>query len=328
MVDGLIYQRADDPGRLLPPSCRFVHADVRDPDALGKALTGADAVVHMGGLVGEPACAVDERLSVELNFGSPVLAAAAARACGVPHYVLFSSCSVYGRHEGTVTEDTEPNPLGVYARTKVLAERHVADVLRDQADVTTLRLATVHGRSLRQRLDSVVNRMTAQAAATGRVPLNGGSQRRPLVHVADVAAVLTVALERPAGHRTLNVGADRENHTIRQVAETIAELVPGATIDAGPERDEADARDYRTSFARLTAFAPGTCTIPLATGVSEIAEAVITGQVTDPDHAEYDNFKGLKLCHSAGRLCMLKSPELNRLHAVYTHAIKGGDRDR
>src|SRR5690606_36533452 len=144
----------------------FIQADLRNPDALRQALTGADAVVHMGGLVGEPACALDERLAVELNFASPALAAATARDLGVPHYVLFSSCSVYGQREGTVDEDTAPHPLGVYARTKVLAEQHVAEVLNGRASVTVLRLATVHGRSPRQRLDSVVNRMTAQAVAT------------------------------------------------------------------------------------------------------------------------------------------------------------------
>ncbi|MCD0450156.1 NAD(P)-dependent oxidoreductase [Actinocorallia sp. API 0066] len=328
VVDGLVYRRAEDPRCLLPSACRFIHADLRDPDVLSEALAGADAVVHMGGLVGEPACAVDERLSVELNFSSPVMAAHTALACGVPHYVLFSSCSVYGRHEETVTEDTEPRPLGVYARTKALAERHVTHVLRDQADVTTLRLATVHGASPRQRLDSVVNRMAAQAAARGRVPLNGGSQRRPLVHVADVAAVLAAVLERPAGRRTLNVGSDRENHTIRRIAETVAELVPGTVIDVGPERDEADARDYRTSFARLGAFAPDTCTTPLTTGVSEIAEALATRQITDPDHPEYDNLKGLRLRHATGRLRALKSPELNRLHDLYARATVDGDRGR
>lgn len=165
-VDGLIYQRDDDPHRLLPTVTNFVHADLRDPAALRRAMTGADAVVHLGGLVGEPACAVDERLAVELNYASPVIAAEAVATAGIAHYVLFSSCSVYGSRDGTVDEDTAPNPLGIYARTKILAEQRLGTLLEGRADLTVLRLATVHGRSPRQRLDSVVNRMTAQAVAT------------------------------------------------------------------------------------------------------------------------------------------------------------------
>ncbi|GAA0367321.1 NAD(P)-dependent oxidoreductase [Actinoallomurus spadix] len=318
VVDGLIYQRDDDPQRLLPTVSAFVHADLRDSAALHRALAGADAVVHMGGLVGEPACAVDERLAAELNFASPALAAAAARDLGVSHYVLFSSCSVYGQHEGTVDEDTEPNPLGIYARTKVLAEQYVRQALAGHATVTVLRLATVHGRSPRQRLDSVVNRMTAQAIATGCIPLNGGAQRRPLVHVTDVAEVLSAVLTHPHGYRVFNVGADRENYTIAQIAATVARAVPGARIDRGPERDEADARDYRTSFRRLADVFPGACPTPLIDGVRQIAEAMTDRQITDPDLPEYDNLHGLLACRATGRLQPLRSSECDPLFQEYT----------
>ncbi|KAB7835574.1 NAD-dependent epimerase/dehydratase family protein [Streptomyces mobaraensis] len=319
VVDGLIYQRGDDPARLLPTASAFVNADLRDPDALRRAATGADAVVHLGGLVGEPACALDETLAVELNYASPVLAAEAARAAGVRHYVFFSSCSVYGHHAGTVDEDTTPNPLGVYARTKVLAERTLACLMGDQA-LTVLRLATVHGRSPRQRLDSVANRMTAQALATGRIPLNGGRQRRPLVHVTDVADILARVITTPDGHRTFNVGADRENYTIAEIAAAVQQTVPGTRIDAGPERDEADARDYRTSFARLATAFPGACPTTLAHGIREVADAVKAKELDEPDLPEYDNLAGLKNSLADARIRALRSDDCTRLHADYEHA--------
>ncbi|MFD4476033.1 NAD-dependent epimerase/dehydratase family protein [Streptomyces sp. NPDC058471] len=319
VVDGLIYQRGDDPARLLPTTSAFIHADLRDPQALRRAVSGADAVVHLGGLVGEPACALDERLAVELNYASPVLAAMEARAAGVAHYVFFSSCSVYGSHDGTVDEDTTPNPLGIYARTKVLAERTLADLMDGRA-LTVLRLATVHGRSPRQRLDSVANRMTAQALATGRIPLNGGGQRRPLVHIADVADTLAQVLTTPEGHRTFNVGADRENYTIAEIAATVQQAVPGCRIDAGPERDEADARDYRTSFARLATAFPGACPTSLAQGVREVADAVQAKELDHPDLPEYDNLAGLKNSLAEGRISALADDDCTRLHADYATA--------
>ncbi|TLS46088.1 SDR family oxidoreductase [Streptomyces montanus] len=316
VVDGLIYQRGDDPIRILPTASAFVNADLRDPAALRAAATGADAVVHLGGLVGEPACALDETLAVELNYAAPVLAAEAARAADVGHYVFFSSCSVYGSREGTVDEDTAPNPLGIYARTKVLAERTLAGLM-DGQDLTVLRLATVHGRSPRQRLDSVANRMTAQAVATGRIPLNGGGQRRPLVHVADVADVLAKVLTAPSGHQTFNVGANAENFTIADIARTVEQTVPGTRIDRGPERDEADARDYDTRFDRLATAFPGSCPTTLAHGVREVAEAVESKELDDPDLPEYDNLVGLKTSLAAGRIHALGSDDCTRLNADY-----------
>lgn len=325
VVDGLIYHRDDDPRRLLPTANIFIRADLRDTETLRRAAAGADAIVHLGGVVGEPASALDERLAVELNYASPVLAGAAAVAADVPHYVLFSSCSVYGSREGTVDEDTDPNPLGIYARTKVLAEQRLTALLAGRADLTVLRLATVHGASPRQRLDSVVNRMTAHAAATGRIPLNGGVQRRPLVHVADVAEVLAAVLHNPDPLRVLNVGADRENYTIAEIAETVAAVVPGARIDRGPERDEADARDYRASFARLAGLFPGACSTRLRDGVREIADAITDRTLGDPALPEYDNLAGLRACHRDGRIRAMRTADCDRLYTDYTSTYATGD---
>ncbi|MFF2618854.1 NAD-dependent epimerase/dehydratase family protein [Kitasatospora sp. NPDC058046] len=319
VVDGLIYRPGDDPADLLPSGADFIRADLRDPKALGTAADGADAVVHLGGLVGEPACAGDEQLAVELNYASPVLAAEAALTMGVPHYVFFSSCSVYGSREGVVDEDTAPNPLGIYARTKVLAERRLAGLFAGAGALTVLRLATVHGLSPRPRLDSVANKMTARAAASGRIPLNGGRQRRPLVHVRDVADVLAAVLANPQD-LVLNVGADAENYTIGEIAHTVAATVAGSGIDYGPERDEADARDYRTSFALLEALLPGACRRTLADGVAEIAAAVASGRLGDVDAPEYDNHCGLLAARSTGRLAVAATADCLRLHTEYTAA--------
>lgn len=316
VVDGLIYHRGDDPALLVPTATDFIHGDLRDPNTLGEAVQGADVVVHLGGLVGEPACAVDERLAVELNYASPILAAEAAREAGVGHYVFFSSCSIYGQHEGTVDESTDPNPLGIYATTKVLAERRLAAML-DRMALTVLRLATVHGRSPRQRLDSVANRMTAQAVVTGRIPLNGGAQRRPLVHVADVAEILAGVLNTPHGHRVFNVGADRANFTIADIAETVQRTIPGTKTDRGPERDETDARDYRTSFDLLAKAFPGACPTWLHDGIREIADAVENGRLGDPNRPEYDNLAGLTLARDGGHIAALRTPECDRLYDEY-----------
>ncbi|MFD7908618.1 NAD-dependent epimerase/dehydratase family protein [Kitasatospora sp. NPDC059747] len=319
VVDGLIYNRGDHPGRLLPSAATFVPGDLRDPELLAGVCDGADAVVHLGGIVGEPACRLDEELAVELNYAAPMIAAEAAAGASVGQYVFFSSCSVYGQHEGTVDEYTEPNPLGIYARTKVLAERRLPDALAEVAALTSLRLATVHGPSPRQRLDSVVNSMASRAVATGRIPLNGGAQRRPLVHVGDVVRVLAAVLDKDLTG-AWNVGSDQENHTIAEIAETVAAIVPGSKIQRGPERDEADARDYRVSFTRLQQYLPGLCPTTLEDGVQEIVDLLVTRQIADPEETQYDNHRGLAAAFTAGKVRSVRTPECRRYLAEYTAA--------
>lgn len=320
VVDNMVYAHAGRVDRA-PDGADFRKADFRDPDVLRAALEGADAVVHLGGLVGEPACAVDEELAVQLNYAAPVLAAEIAVEAGVGKYVFLSTCSVYGRQKDVlVTEDVEPAPLSVYARTKLLAEEHLAEVCRGEIELTTLRLSTVFGLSPRMRLDSVVNSMTSRAVVKAVVPLRGGGQWRPLVHVADVADVVRRALTaEPAGEATvLNVGSDGQNHSIKQIAEAVVSSVPGARIDE--QEDAEDRRDYRVSFELVARRFPGSCTTTLEAGIREIAGAIERGELGDPDRVEYDNLRGLRLALEERRIAVVASEPMKRLAGDYATA--------
>ncbi len=135
-----------------------------------------------------------------------------------------------------------------------------------------------------------------------------------------MAEVLAATLNTPERQRIFNVGSDRENFTITEIAETVEAAVPGSQIHRGPERDEADARDYRTSFARLAAAFPDTCCTRLRDGVRDIAQAVATKEVADPDLPEYDNYKGLMASRSAGHISAVRSAACERLHTEYESA--------
>ena len=67
VLDGLLY--GDDSIRDLYDRPRFdlIHEDVRNIEAGIRAMQYADAVVHLGALVGDPACALDEKLTLEIN---------------------------------------------------------------------------------------------------------------------------------------------------------------------------------------------------------------------------------------------------------------------
>ncbi|MGC5033394.1 NAD-dependent epimerase/dehydratase family protein [Micromonospora sp. DT229] len=324
-ADDLIYAR--DPEAHPATRTTLIRGDYRDEELLRRVLRGADAVVHLGGLVGEPACAVDEVLSVELNFAAAVLAGEVAVEVGVPRYIFLSTCSVYGRQEGLVNEGTRPNPLSVYAWTKLAAEHQLAEIIQGNAHLVVLRLATVFGLSPRMRLDSVVNSMTSRAATTGEIPLTGGSAWRPLVYVGDVADCVRRLVEAPppapsGAPLILNVGSDASNHTIADIARTVQEHVPAARIRLqGTVQDE---RDYRVSFEHISRVLPGACQTPITSGIEEIAAAVRAGRFTDPDAIEFNNLRGLRAALAEGRTAALRNGAMERLRKDYEARVEAG----
>ena len=48
----------------------IIEGDFRKIDDLVVAISGCDALIHLGGIVGDPACSVDESLTKEVNLNS------------------------------------------------------------------------------------------------------------------------------------------------------------------------------------------------------------------------------------------------------------------
>jgi nucleoside-diphosphate-sugar epimerase len=228
--------------------------DARSVDDVLEAIEGVDAVVHLGGIVGDPATALDPRKTLEYNLHSTQLLASICKYHGLNRFLFASTCSVYGRTDGAgrCTEDDALNPVSLYARAKIQSERALRDLADERFAPTILRMATVYGYSPRMRFDLVGNVLPAKAHERGVVPVFGGDQYRPNVHVEDVARAyrdcLTAPFEDVAGE-TFNVGSNEQNYRIDELATVVADAFPEAEIEYHDDRT--DERSYRVEFAKL-----------------------------------------------------------------------------
>jgi nucleoside-diphosphate-sugar epimerase len=222
-------------------------------------LAGYDAVVHMAELSNDP---IGDRIgdvTYDINHHGSVALASAAKRAGVSRFVYMSSCSVYGVADGTVDETSPTDPQTAYARCKALVERDVTALADDDFSPTFLRNATAFGASPRQRFDIVLNNLAGLAWTTHRIAMTSdGTPWRPLVHGLDIAKAIRAVLDadREAVHnQVLNVGADSNNYTVREIAETVGAEFPGCEVSFG--EPSADNRSYRVSFAKIRQVLPG-----------------------------------------------------------------------
>ena len=231
--------------------------DVRNvPDVL---FHGVDAVVHLAAISNDPMGSRFEAVTEAINRDASLRVADQAHRAGVRSFVFASSCSVYGYAEGGARRETDGvDPLTAYARSKVGTEEGLRQ--RDLAGmtVTCLRFATACGMSDRLRLDLVLNDFVASALATGQVTvLSDGTPWRPLIDVRDMARAIDWAITRRSGNPFLvvNAGSDERNQQVRELAEAVAEAVPGTRVsiaaDAPPDR-----RSYRVDFSLFRSLAP------------------------------------------------------------------------
>ncbi len=294
VMDALMYGDEGIRHVAARPGFRLVRGDLRDIETVIRACARADAVVHLGALVGDPACALDEKTTLEVNRDATGAAARIARALGVRRFVFASTCGVYGACDGLLTEDSLVSPLSVYARSKAESEDLLLPMTGPDFSPTVLRFGTLFGQSFRERFDLVVNLLAAKAVVEGEITITGGAQWRPFVHVADVADAVLRCLQAPTGvvgGRVYNVGSDEQNHRLADVAAVVAEVVPGVRVRFGPATDTE--ADYHVSFARIRGELGFHPSRGLADGIREVAEAVRAGLVGDYSDARYSNYKAL-----------------------------------
>lgn len=235
-------------------------ADVRKFPA--HLLEGLDAIVHLAAISNDPMGNLYEQVTLEINHQATVELACKAKAAGVKSFIFASSCSIYGAAEGGPrTEDAPVNPLTAYARSKVFAERDLQPLAGGGFTVTCLRFATACGWSDRLRLDLVLNDFVAGAVSAHRISiLSDGTPWRPLIHVEDMARACDWAIGRPAApggdFLAVNVGCDRSNYQVRELAEAVARVIPDTVVQIN-ENAPPDKRSYRVDFDLYRQLAPG-----------------------------------------------------------------------
>ena len=125
-------------------------------------------------------------------------------------------------------------------------------------DFTTviIRPATVCGYSPRMRLDLSVNILTNLAINKGVITVFGGSQKRPNIHIDDIAELYVMLLEFPKEKIDGEVfNAGYENFTIAQISEMVRKVVEEQFPEKAPIRVETtpsnDLRSYHVSSRKI-----------------------------------------------------------------------------
>ncbi len=276
------------------PSFDLLQGDFRHIHTVVRATKDIDAIVHLGAIVGDSACSIDQDLTIEINLRATRTIAEVGKGFGVKRFIFASTCSVYGASDQVLDERSALRPVSLYARTKIESEKVLLSLADAAFSPIILRFGTIYGLSGRPRFDLVVNLLAAKAVQDGEAGIFGGAQWRPFVHVKDVAEAILLALQAPLPSvhaQIFNVGSNEQNYQIAELGPIIQKMVPTARIVTQAKEDD---RNYHVRFDKIyntLGFRPR---YTLRDGVQEIIHACATGRIADYRHPRYSNFSFLK----------------------------------
>jgi nucleoside-diphosphate-sugar epimerase len=304
VLDVMLHGQEDVAAALQARGTEVVRGDIRDGEARRRALDGADALVHLAAIVGDPACARNPQESQDVNVGGSRALVNDVAALSVERVVFASTCSNYGRMADPtvpIDETGDLAPVSLYAEQKVGIEQALLMDAPDGVQPTCLRFATVYGAAPRMRFDLTINEFTRDLWAGRPLEVFGERFWRPYVHVRDagraVSLVLSQAPERVAGE-VFNVGHSDENYRKLDLVHLITGRLGRGEVEY-VHRDE-DPRDYKVSFEKVRSRLGFEPRMRVPDGVNELVEALESQVFGDPFDLRHSNLTSRRPDRRAG----------------------------
>jgi nucleoside-diphosphate-sugar epimerase len=273
------------------PRLSEIKGDIRDRALLREQIPGSDALIHLACISNDPSYELDPGLGKSINYDAFLGLVDIAKGCGVERFIYASSSSVYGiKDTENVTEDLPLEPLTDYSKYKALCERYLEEARAPGFTTLTIRPATVCGYSPRLRLDLTVNILTNHAVNNGRIKVFGGEQRRPNIHIDDMAEIYLLALAAPApaiDGKVFNAGY--QNHRVRELAELVRGVVGEVPIEVTPSDDHRSYHICADKITRELGFVPRHS---IEDAVRDLVVAFGAGKIPNPmDDVRYYNIR-------------------------------------
>lgn len=249
VVDNFMYHQNSLSHVCANPDFEPVRGDVRDERLMKKLFGKADVIIPLAALVGAPLCDKDPIAATSTNRDAIVkMTAVLSRDQRILMPVTNSGYGV-GAKDAFCTEESPLNPVSLYGRDKVEAEKAILA----HGNAISFRLATVFGMSPRMRLDLLVNDFTYRAVYDRFIVLFESQFRRNYIHVRDVARAFMHGLEKfdAMKGQAYNVGLSDANISKRELCERIKKHIPGFTIMEAPVGEDPDKRDYVVSNEKI-----------------------------------------------------------------------------
>lgn len=226
-----------------------------------------EIVVHLAAIVGDPNCAKEPELATKTNVeGVRWLVGCCNKYEFIEKLFFASTCSIYGYNKETCTEETSPNPLSHYAKTKLKAEEMIR---KESKQGISFRFGTMYGWSPNMRFDIVVNLLTKMAVEKSEFGIFDGTQIRPFLHPLDLAIFFESLFGKDiTGYQGEVFNLVSENLSMLELGQLIERTLPYTVMNHIPEKE--DNRSYIVRCFKAHSELGFSPTIRVREGIQEI----------------------------------------------------------
>ena len=247
-VDTLMYEPTSLMQPLLNKSCQLIVGDARNEEIMKPLIEKADVIIPLACMTGAPLCNKDKLAAISINRDAVIMISKYSSPSQLIIYPCTNSGYGVGQEGIFCDEETPLNPISLYGKSKVEAEKY----LLDKGNAITFRLATVFGVSPRPRLDLLVNDFTYRAFYDRAVVLFQADFKRNYLHIDDAVDAFLFAMENTnLTGSCFNLGYSEANLSKRELCELIQKIIPEFVYFVSEIGEDIDKRNYIISNSKI-----------------------------------------------------------------------------
>jgi dTDP-glucose 4,6-dehydratase len=226
------------------PRYRFVRGDICDPDAVGNAIEGCEAVVNFAAESHVDRSITDARDFIMTGVEGVRVLLDAARQSGVSRFLQVGTDEVYGSiRGGFATEKSPLNPSSPYSAAKAAGDLLALSYYRThRLPVLVTRSSNNYGPF--QYPEKLIPLFITNGICGEKLPLYGdGRNVRDWIHVSDNCRAIDLVLTAGTPGEIYNIAGNTEIRNI-DIARLIIEVLglPGNAFTPVPDRPGHDFR--------------------------------------------------------------------------------------
>lgn len=249
VLDSFLYRQNSLLNCCSDSKFEIINGDCRDEELIKKAVYGKDFIIPLAAIVGFPACDKDTTAAKTVNLDA---VEKLLKIRGKDQKIIFPCTnSGYGLGLGQeyCTEESPINPISLYGKTKMAAEKAVLE----SGNSVTFRFATLFGSSPRMRTDLLVNDFVYRAVFDRSLIVFEGHFMRNYLHVKDAVRAFIFAIDNfeKMNGENYNCGLSDANLSKLELCERIKKYIPSFTYLEAPIGTDPDKRNYLVSNEKI-----------------------------------------------------------------------------
>lgn len=249
VIDNLLYSQNTLFNLFHSNRLKFIYGDVTSKDFIKKIFQEKyDFVFPLAAIVGFPVSESKPEITWMLNYQAIV---DMFEVCGDARIIFPTTNSGYGITAGETycTEEDPLNPISVYGKSKVAAEK----AIMERGNAICYRLATLFGCSPRMRTDLLLNNFVYKAVTDKVLVLFERHFKRNFAHVRDGARGFLWGMANwdNMKNNIYNLGHPDYNISKDELALLIKKYVPNLNIFYSEIGQDPDKRNYIISNEKL-----------------------------------------------------------------------------